>query len=397
MRIRDHVFISDVDWDDDRNLSAHHIVRHLMRRGDRVFYVDSIGGFRRLATRDFGRAISKALATVWHPAPRRTADAPRPVVIQPLAIPDPTAAIHFPWLNGLLLRAAINRCLHDQDARNPVIWTRIASAQVHWAVSRIAHAALVYYVTGEERMSPFLTTAIRSHIDHWDADFSNRADAVFLSAHGLASRRSSSSGRLAIFPNGVDCDRMRRTNVRGRELAGVSAPVAGFVGTIDRRIDADLIVKTAALLPGWTFVLAGPVTDGRIRSKLQSMANIRLVGSIPHDRLPEIASHFDCGLIPYVINAFAFGTFPCKFAEYAALGLPVVTTPLPELAPYAESVSIVHNADEAAKAIARCQLPPSPTTSARLRAIADSLSWANMTDQMRAIIESVAHPGRTVH
>jgi glycosyltransferase involved in cell wall biosynthesis len=391
MRTRDHLVISDVDWDDDRRLSIHHIVQGLLARGERVIYFDSTGGLRRLGLNDLGRAIAKLRGRTTISESRSTALHPgtyaRPVVIQPLAVPDPEVTIQCSAINGLLLRASMRRAIRLHGILSPVIWTRVASGPVHRALLGVDRSALVYYVTGEERLSPFLTPRIRSHLEDWDVHFTQQADAVFLSARGLRERRDGARGVVEFFPNGVDLGQLRRHRPHRRAPSAPDGPIAGFMGTIDRRLDVALLESAAALLPHWRFVLVGPVTDAHIGRALAKQPNITLMGSVPFRCLPKVASRFHCGLIPYVLSDFTRCTFPCKFAEYLALGIPVVATPLEELQPHSHLMTVVRDGIEAAAVIARWANPASDAAAEALRKQAEQFSWDSMINRMRHIIE----------
>lgn len=389
MRRRDHIFISDVDWRDDRNLSVHHLVR-ILRERERVFYVDSVGGFRRLGLQDLrrvGRKIRQMLSDHGGPAPT---DSRGPIIVQPMSIPDPWVTVRWPSLNARLLRSAIHRVVGRHRIERPVVWTRVASEAVWQAISTLERSALVYYVTGEERLSPWLGRTVRAHIERWDLLFTEHADLVCLSAAGLTDRRAAARGTVRFFPNGVDLDTLRPTTERAAPITKVQGPIAGFVGTIDRRIDVQLIESVASRLRGWTVLLVGPIADGDIGKRLAAIPNAKLVGSVPFGDLPTYVSHFHCGLVPYVVNDFARGIFPCKVAEYLALGVPVVSTPLPELLRLGQLVTIVSNPAEAVIAIERWRVRADRATRESLRESSRPLSWRPMVETMRELVEQSA-------
>src|SRR5262249_58670192 len=66
--------------------------------------------------------------------------------------------------------------------------------------------------------------------------------------------------------------------------------------------------------------------------------------------MPQYLYNFDVCVIPFKLNPITEATDPVKLYEYLSGGKPVVSAPLPELAPYRDHLYIAENgADFAAK------------------------------------------------
>jgi GT2 family glycosyltransferase/glycosyltransferase involved in cell wall biosynthesis len=104
----------------------------------------------------------------------------------------------------------------------------------------------------------------------------------------------------------------------------------GYYGAIAHWFDANLVELLARKHPEWKFVLAGAITQQRIKYQLK-LDNVELLGEIPYAKLPEILSALDLCLIPFQVNALTLATNPVKLYEYLAAGKPVLTTDLPEI------------------------------------------------------------------
>ena len=119
------------------------------------------------------------------------------------------------------------------------------------------------------------------------------------------------------------------------QLDGLRRPIAGYAGSVNRRVDVGLVVELARALEG-TVVLAGPQQlSNAARSAFDAEPNIVLLGPQTAGQLPSLMLGFDVALIPYVEDEFNLNCNPVKFYEHMASGKPVVSTRLPELVPYA--------------------------------------------------------------
>ena len=82
-------------------------------------------------------------------------------------------------------------------------------------------------------------------------------------------------------------------------------------------------------------MLIGPDYDGSAKeAALDALPNVHLLGPINYSELPKYARHFSVATIPFVVNDITLSTSPIKLFEYMALGVPIVTTALPECRKY---------------------------------------------------------------
>jgi glycosyltransferase involved in cell wall biosynthesis len=64
---------------------------------------------------------------------------------------------------------------------------------------------------------------------------------------------------------------------------------------------------------------------------LRRLPNVHLLGRQPYADLPAFCRGFEVGLIPFPINGATLHANPLKVREYLAAGLPVISTPIPEV------------------------------------------------------------------
>jgi glycosyltransferase involved in cell wall biosynthesis len=138
------------------------------------------------------------------------------------------------------------------------------------------------------------------------------------------------------------------------DILRIPSPRLGYAGMISERLDWKLIQEVASREPQWQFVLAGRVTDDKLRKRVAHLPNIHFPGEFPQKDVPSILKSFDLGIMPYRDTPFFDFLNPLKFYEMAAAGLPMVSSPVEELKSFPESlVSVVtdNRADPWRKAI----------------------------------------------
>lgn len=105
---------------------------------------------------------------------------------------------------------------------------------------------------------------------------------------------------------------------------------AGYVGAIAEWFDHELIAAAAKAAPHVHFHLCGAVTASG-PAALERLSNVTLYGEIPYELAPAFLEQMDVALIPFQSIPLIHACDPVKFYEYSAMGLPTVSTPMPEL------------------------------------------------------------------
>ena len=133
----------------------------------------------------------------------------------------------------------------------------------------------------------------------------------------------------------------------------------GYFGAIAEWFDWELVKGAAELMPEVSFELIG---DFSTIEKFVSdhPQNISFLGEKPFKILKDYARDWQVALIPFRITPLIQATNPVKLYEYSALGLPVISTPIPEVISSKTDAKIVNNAFEfkqAYEAIISTELP----------------------------------------
>ncbi len=136
-------------------------------------------------------------------------------------------------------------------------------------------------------------------------------------------------GPLIVARNGCDVEHWK---VEAKQPPSTEK-VALFQGGINARLDYDLLLDLADRLPDWRFWFCGGDTYATQPqwSDLKAKPNVRWLGEMHADQLPDIQAQATVGLIPFRQTTLMRASLPLKAYEYVASGLPVVTIPIDEL------------------------------------------------------------------
>lgn len=223
------------------------------------------------------------------------------------------------------------------------------------------------------------------------------ADLVFTGGYSLYEAKRASHSAVYPFPSSVDCAHFAQARTLIEEpgdQAALPGPRLGFYGVIDERMDLELVGELADARPDWTFVFVGPVVKVD-PAQLPIRANIAWLGGKTYDELPAYAAGWDVALMPFAINESTRFISPTKTPEYLAAGLPVVSTPIIDVARHYGELEAVEIASGAPAFLAACEraLARSSTTDLAWRSAADAAlagqSWHAVASAMREMIDEV--------
>lgn len=148
----------------------------------------------------------------------------------------------------------------------------------------------------------------------------------------------------------------------------------GYFGAIAEWFDWNLVKSAAEKSPDIRFELIGDF--GNLFEKAHDgPANIHLLGEKPFHELKNYAQNWDIALIPFCITPLIEATNPVKLYEYCSLGIPVISTPIPEVMLEPCDVIIVKDADSLVNAIHKIFSEDSIEFRRRRRAFAEKNTW----------------------
>ncbi len=127
-------------------------------------------------------------------------------------------------------------------------------------------------------------------------------------------------------------------------LRNLGHPRLGYCGALSGRLNWSLIMEIARARTQWQLIFVGPKNGFVPDEQLAVHPNIHVFGAVPHVELAALYRSLDIGIMPYLDNDFFRALNPLKFYEFAAAGIPCVSSPIPELKPFdRRCVRVCHN------------------------------------------------------
>lgn len=386
LRGRDIVCISSIDW--GAIWQGHQeIMSRLAAAGNRVIFVE-FTGVRRPGLRDLPRLVQRLRN--WR---RSASGSPPPVpsltVLSPLALPFPYARVALS-INTAMVGRSLARMMVEQDFRRPIAWSFLPTPLTRGLI-RVVHPRIsVYHCVDDFSSSSPQAERIRES----EEALLRETDLVFVTSERLRERAARFNPHVHYFPSGVDVERFEAARLMDghvpEDMAELPQPIVGYIGVLHQWLDLELLCRVVDALPDTTFVFVGPVRAD-VRSLL-GRRNVRLLGSKPHDAVPHYVKAFSVALIPYRRTDYTDHVYPAKLNEYLAMGVPVVSTNLPEVrrfnADHGEPVAIAADAEAFVTAIRRYLAATNTSEDvARRVAVARSNGWQDRLERMCALIE----------
>lgn len=167
-----------------------------------------------------------------------------------------------------------------------------------------------------------------------EAELFAQADVIFTGGRALYEAKKARHPNVHCFPSSVDAAHFASARLKlepdPESQQAIPRPRIGFFGVIDERMDTDLIGELADLRTDWQFVMIGPVVKIKPED-LPRRANLHWLGMRTYNELPAYLARWDLGLMPFALNESTRFISPTKTPEFLAAGLPVVSTPVPDV------------------------------------------------------------------
>lgn len=379
---RDILFYSDFPLG-YHNREAEEKMARFAGRGHRVVYVEQLG-IRNPRLRHVAR-VGRTLLGRARPAAAAHGSSPPFEVVSPTIVPPRRA----PVVDTVNRRRLTRQLLAPLgDPAETIFWVRYPTPELI-SVLDAAHPRLVIYEQVDDHASsPGMTPRLRSVFRRAEDELLARAGLVFAWSEPLRDALSERHRNVVLATAAFDAERFAPLAAQPPE----ATQVAAYTGSIDFRFDAELVREVAERLPGWRFVLAGPLLD-RTATALGELSNVELLGPLEPDEVPGVIASASVCLMPYRKTEFADMLFPIKLVEYLAAGRPVVTTPVRAVREFGDVVATASTAADFAGAIEAAAAGDSAEKRARRAERARPFSWDARIDGMERAIQEALERG----
>lgn len=379
------VCLSSIDW--DFVWQAHHeIMSRLGAAGNKVVFVENTGGVRSVRASDARRLVQRAVNAIRQMVRGDRRPVANVTVVAPLLLPFARNKIAR-FVNDRLLTPLMASKIRRLAGPDPIVYTYLPTANALRLIDLIGgrHAVVVYH-----SLADYQALAEDHHaMVKTEEELVRRSDLVLVQSAGLRQRFERLNAHVFDLGIGVNLSVFDPAKVGegAAEIRDLPRPVIGYVGGIHEHLDLELLRELARNFPRASIVLVGPFLIEP--AALPAEPNIHFLGPRRHSDLPPVVAAFDVGLIPYQRTAYTETVNPTKLFEYLAMGVPVVSTDLPEvvslgLPPFAARTAGDHDSFVAAVRTALAE--PSPADRARRRTVAVDRDWTHIVERLASLI-----------
>jgi len=333
---RDIIIFND-DWGRFPS-TLQHIAHSLMKHKNRVFWIGSLGLRKpKFNLSDVKRAFQKLSKMLNKKRVNNKEFELQPILIFPLVIPYHDFSL-IRLVNKYFISREIKKVLKKYSVINPIL---VTSAPVSDnIIGCLGESCSVFYCVDDYSS---MEGAFKS-IPKLERKLVEKADIVFAVSQFLIDTRKTESKKVYFAPQGVNTEHFQSVNEIASEVKDLKKPIIGFFGLISEWVNLDIISEAVKAYPDYTFLVIGKSV--RDLNHFIECKNFIYLGPVNYKDLPGYAAIIDVGLIPFELNNVTIAANPLKLLEYFSLGIPVVSTNLPEVKKYGDLVYTAKDTDE---------------------------------------------------
>jgi len=290
-------------------------------------------------------------------------------------------------LNGRIGERMLSERLRDLGVEpRPVLL--VSNIYCAGALSRLARK-LVFYDFND---SPFQFDGVPDWArDCWRRTL-DEVDALFVVSEHYRRWLAAETAKPVIkLGNGVELAHFETPRPIPRALESLPRPLIGYVGLLSHFLDFEILEARRQNRRGGTLVLIGPGTPATAEKldRLAGREGVALLGPRAYEEIPAWMQALDVGIIPFRANdPYVQGINPNKVYQYLASGIPVVTTPVLDLAPSPPHLQFASDAAGMTAAVHGALDRPAPREARR--ALARPHDWDVLAARMVSEIENRA-------
>lgn len=295
----------------------HHFAKRLSDRGHKVFFVENTISMIRKKEEDknkyFKTTYSKVNDNFY--------------IITPSAIfPFPRNKFSKSLYNKKLF-SDIKRILKKEKAEDYIFWTNridIGSLYKEIRKTKILDICddIPFYskLAGDEKGYQYSK--------HFFELSLKNADVPIVSAQKIKEKYQFLTQKdIIVIPNGHDISLNGNTTFSiPDDIKNIPSPRLGFIGTLFRFTDDELLKYLVTNRPEYSFIFVGGTETGFPIEKLKPYKNVHIIGKRLKEIIPQYINAFDICLNTFKMHEVNDSVNPVKVFEYLALQKPVVST-----------------------------------------------------------------------
>ena len=391
----DFVCFSQNNWE-KRKARKQQLMIHLSKRKDveRVLYIEPPLNFVRLLIYPFSELKDSENKTRW----RRALNFKIELLSDKLFLFTPIFFIPFSFriqliynINLFISLLIIKTKIKKLCFKNIVLWFYhpFDYLLLRWFRNRI----LSVFDWAEEWAEYFieLNKKRREKIKTVEEEIIKNVDIVFVVSRNLLEKAKKFNPDSYHLLDGTVNETFQKPSYYiPEDIKHIKKPILGYLGTINQRLDVELLELISKELPRTSLVFIGDIHFKRINiSRLKSCENINFLGGKNYEELGHYTQSFDICILPYKPELTP--SFPTKILDYLATGKPIVSTDLYEMNRFKDCVYIAHSKEEFVNFIKIALNENNPQLFAVRIKAAKNNTWEKRASQIMEFIKNQAN------
>lgn len=283
-------------------------------------------------------------------------------------------------INSFLVQSSITKAIRIWNGADFVA-INACQALYDRALQKLPASKNIYYCYDEIAAARWTDR----HAARFEQEAIGAADALVCSGSQLLTQKQQNGQAALQIPNGVDPLFLQTKRDNPPQIR----PIIGYVGSLDERLDLDLLEKVIRALPEFDFSFTGRLQQAQIQQRLATYTNVQFHPPVAYHALPQRMKGFSVGIIPFLRNDLTAGIYPMKVNEYLALGLPVVSTGFGDMQQLQPWATVADQADSFVQALRAELSNDHPDKQHQRRTFAAQQTWQARAFQLNELIEKL--------
>lgn len=254
---------------------------------------------------------------------------------------------------------------------------------------QLGEVGTVYYCFDEIAKSAWM----KQHGPRFERPYLAQVTGVVTTSDTLRHAKQAIQPNTYCVKNGVNFALFNQARQLAEQnlLTAQTAPIIGYLGTADNRLDLPLLVHCARTMPDVRFRFIGEVHELSLTTQLAVFPNVEFLPPHQPDDLPPLLARWSVGIIPFVCNDHTYTIYPLKINEYLAAGLAVVATPFSVLDDFDGVIEVANTPERFALALRQALADTDPVRITARIDVARRNTWAHRAAEFEEVLEQL-HP-----